>query len=69
MAQLSGTTATFDSVGLREDLEDVIWDLFPADTWALSNLDRVSATAVNHEWQLDTLDAATTNRIVEGNDA
>jgi hypothetical protein len=69
MAQLSGTTATFDSAGLREDLEDVIWDLFPNDTWALSNLDRVDATAVNHEWQLDTLDAATQNKVVEGDDA
>lgn len=69
MAQLSGTTATFDSAGLREDLEDVIWDLFPEDTWALSNLDRVDATAVNHEWQLDSLEAATTNKVVEGDDA
>jgi hypothetical protein len=69
MAQLSGTTATYDSVGLREDLEDVIWDLFPADTWALSNLDRVEATSVNHEWQLDSLDAATSNKVVEGDDA
>ncbi len=69
MAQVSGTTQTFDSAGLREDLEDVIWDLFPNDTWALSNLDKVDATAVFHEWQLDSLDAATVNRQTEGNDA
>src|SRR6476619_5050502 len=69
MAQASGTTATYDSIGLREDLEDVIWDLFPEDTWALTNLDRVDATATFHEWQLDSLDAATTNKTVEGNDA
>lgn len=69
MAQVSGTTQTFDSIGLREDLEDVIWDLFPNDTWALSNLDKVEANAVFHEWQLDSLDAATANRQTEGNDA
>lgn len=69
MAQASGTTATYDSIGLREDLEDVIWDLFPADTWALSNLDKVDGSATFHEWQLDSLDAATANRVVEGNDA
>ncbi len=69
MAQASGTTQTYDSAGLREDLEDVIWDLFPADTWAVSNLDRVDATGTFHEWQLDSLDAATLNRQVEGNDA
>lgn len=66
MAQVSGTTQTFDSAALREDLEDVIWDLFPMDTWALTNLDKVDATAVFHEWALDSLDAATLNRQVEG---
>lgn len=69
MAQVSGTTQTYDSAGLREDLEDVIWDLFPNDTWALTNLDKVDAQATFHEWQLDSLDAATLNRQVEGNDA
>jgi hypothetical protein len=69
MTQVAGTTATYDSIGLREDLEDVIWDLFPEDTWALSNLDRTSATAVFHEHQLDSLDAASTNKVVEGDDA
>ena len=69
MTQLAGTTATYDSIGLREDLEDVIWDLFPEDTWALSNLDRTNGAAVFHEHQLDSLDAASTNKVVEGDDA
>ena len=69
MAQIAGTTQTYDSAGLREDLEDVIWDLFPNDTWALSNLDKVDATATFHEWQLDSLAGATANRQTEGDDA
>lgn len=34
MAQLTGTTDTYDvttAQGMREDLEDTIWDLFPED--------------------------------------
>lgn len=69
MSQVAGTTQTFDSVGIREDLEDVIWDLFPGDTWALTNLDRTDATQAFHEWQFDSLDAATVNRQTEGDDA
>jgi hypothetical protein len=69
MAQVAGTTQTYDSAGLREDLEDVIWDLFPNDTYALSNFDKVDGVATFHEWQLDSLDAATLNRQTEGTDA
>ena len=71
MAQATGTTTVFSvgtAGGLREDLEDKIWDLFAEDTWALSNLDRVQANGVYHEWQLDTLTAAGSNAALEGND-
>lgn len=77
MAIVSGTTWT-GSVGSngfsqnasnREDLEDVIWELDPMDTWALSNLDRVKADAVFHEWLSDKLAAAGTNIVREGDDA
>lgn len=67
MTQITGATDTYDlSTQIREDLEDVIWDLFPADTWALSNLDKVSAESTKHEWQADSLDAATSNAQLEG---
>lgn len=55
--------------GIREDLEDVIWDLFPEDTWAVSNLDKVDATATTHEWLAQQLAAASSNIAVEGDDA
>jgi hypothetical protein len=57
------------SSNIREDLEDVIWELDPMDTWALTNLDRVDATAVFHEWLSDNLAAASANIRIEGNDA
>jgi len=72
MTQLTGTTNTFGVTsggGIREDLEDVIWDLFPEDTWAVSNLDKVEATSTTHEWLAQQLAAAATNIGVEGDDA
>lgn len=75
MAQVTGTTwtnsisGTSMSTNIREDLEDVIWELDPMDTWALSNLDKVDCSAVYHEWLSDTLAGATANRQIEGDDA
>lgn len=72
MTQLTGTTNTFGVTsggGIREDLEDVIWDLFPEDTWAVSNLDKIEATSTTHEWLAQQLAAAATNIGVEGDDA
>jgi hypothetical protein len=72
MTVLTNTTLTFgigSGGGIREDLEDVIWDLFPEDTWAVSNLDKVDATAPTHEWLGQTLAAAAANVGVEGDDA
>lgn len=71
MAELAGTTTTYDvgtAGGLREDLEDVIWDLFPMETYCVSNFERTKAQATYHEWQTDLLAGATANRQVEGNE-
>jgi len=58
------------AIGQREDLIDVIYDISPTDTPILSSLARTKATAVYHEWQTDTLAAATAaNAAVEGADA
>ena len=70
MAIPAGVTETYDmNNSIREDLEDVIWDLAPMDTWALSNLDKVQAEGTKHEWLLDALEAATTNAQLDGDDA
>src|SRR6185503_10087142 len=65
---IGSNSKTFSSNN-REDLEDVIWELDPMDTWALSNLDRVDASAVFHEWLSDNLAAASANVVREGDDA
>lgn len=72
MTQLAGTTDSYrigTAGGIREDLEDVIWDLFPNDTWCLTNLDKTDANAAYHEWLGDALAGATANRQIEGDDA
>jgi hypothetical protein len=64
------TYQTYQSIGNREDLSDVIYDISPTDTPLLNTLARGKATAVYHEWQTDSLSAATTaNAAGEGADA
>lgn len=76
MAFVTGTTwthATANSLtygtNQREDVEDVIWELDPMDTWALTNLPKVDAKATFHEWLSDTLAAPGSNIVEEGNEA
>lgn len=60
----------YDAVGQREDLTDVIYNISPTDTPIMSSIGKTKAMAVNHEWQTDSLAAATTaNALVEGADA
>ena len=53
------TFTAHSAIGQREDLIDVIYDISPTETPILSTLARTKATAVYHEWQTDSLDAAT----------
>jgi hypothetical protein len=72
MAALSGTTQTIgvgSAGGMREDLSDVIHDLFPEDTYCLSNFDRESAASTFTEWLAQELAAPGANAREEGNDA
>ena len=58
------------AVGQREDLSDVIYNISPTETPFMSSIGKTKATAVYHEWQTDSLAAATTaNAAVEGADA
>jgi len=66
MAQPTGVYVTFSSAGLREDLENVIYDISPTDTPFMSMGGRMDAIAVNHEWQTDTLASAADNFNEEG---
>lgn len=72
MTQLAGTTDSYrvgSAGGNREDLEDTIWDLFPDETYCLTNFDKVEASGVYHEHLTDSIVAPTNNRQIEGDDA
>ncbi len=69
MALPVNTFGSFDAVGNREDLSDAIYDISPMETPFVSNIPRVRAYAVSHEWQTDALAAATTQAYLEGDDA
>lgn len=60
---------TVNQVGIREDLEDIIYNIAPMDTVCFSRLSKSKATTVTHEWQTDTLDTASkSNQFTEGDD-
>ena len=70
MAQPTNTFDTYDSIGEREDLSDVIYNISPTDTPFLSSAGKTKSTAVLHEWQTDALAAASTsNAVIEGDEA
>lgn len=69
MTTPTDTTSTYDAVGNREDLSDIIYDISPTQTPFISGIAHTSATATNHEWQTDSLAAAADNAVIEGEDA
>ena len=69
MAIPTGTFQTYNQVGIREDLEDLIYNIAPMDTYVFNHIGKSKATTVTHEWQTDTLDApSATNAWIEGDD-
>lgn len=69
MGQPTGTFSSYDAVGNREDLTDMIWDTSPSETPVLSAIKKTTAKATLHEWQTDALGAAGANAHIEGDDA
>ena len=70
MAQPGQTFSSYDAVGNREDLSNIIYDISPTETPFMSMIDKVKATSTKHEWQTDSLTAASaTNAVIEGDDA
>jgi len=61
------TYQTYTAIGMRQDLTDVIYDISPTDTPFMSSIGKTKASAVLHEWQTDSLAAASlSNFTVEG---
>ncbi len=70
MALPTNTFATYEAIGNREDLSDVIYRIDPTDTPFMNGVEREKASAVNHEWQTQALASAdNTNAQLEGDDA
>lgn len=67
---MSETTAnlTYDAIGNREDLLDIITNISPTETPMFSAFGKTKAKATTHEWLTDSLAAATSNAQIEGDD-
>ena len=68
MAQPTNTFDSYDAKGIREDLQDVIYDISPSETPFYSSVAKVTASNTYHEWQTDALRASADNKHVEGDD-
>ena len=55
MALPSNTFASYEAIGNREDLSDMIYRIDPTDTPFLNGIEREKAAAVFHEWQTQGL--------------
>lgn len=70
MALPTNAFATYEAVGNREDLSDVIYRIDPTETPFMSGIEKEKATAVAHEWQTQALAAVNTgNAQLEGDAA
>ena len=70
MAATVSASKAYDLVGgaLKEDLQDMIYDISPMDTVFLTGAGRGTAKSTTHEWLTDTLTAAANNAAIEGDD-
>lgn len=68
MAKSANVQTSYETVGLREDLADVIYNVDPFDTPFLSAVGRGSASQPTFDWQVDTLEAPAVNAVEEGED-
>ena len=68
MAQPTNTFDSYDANGIRESLEDIIYDVSPEETPFYSACKKVKATNTLHEWQTDALRASAANAHIEGDD-
>ena len=68
MAQPTNTFDSYDARGIREDLQDVIYDISPSETPFYSSVAKVTASNTFHEWQTDALRSSADNKHVEGDD-
>jgi len=59
---------TYQTVGIREDIADIIYSISPTETPFMSGVAKTKATNTLHQWQTDALAAVAANAAVEGAD-
>ena len=60
------TYQTYQAIGNREDLVDIIYSISPTETPFMSGVAKTKATNTLHEWQTDALADVAANAAVEG---
>ena len=68
MAQPTNTFDSYDARGIREDLQDVIYNVDPEETPFYTASAKLRATNTLHEWQTDALRNSADNAHIEGDD-
>ena len=68
MAIVANTFTTYDAIGVREQLDDLIYNIAPTDTPFMSGIGKGKASNVFFEWQTDTLASAANNAQLDGDD-
>ena len=69
MAQPTNTYDAYDVIGQREGLTNILENISPTETPFQSNIGRSKATSILHEFQTDSLSAAASNAVIEGDDS
>ena len=68
MASPTNTVQTYNTIGNREDLSDIITRISPTTTPFMSGIGKSKASNTLHEWQTQDLSAAANNAQIEGDD-
>ena len=68
MAQPTNTFDSYDAVGIREDLSDIITNVSPEETPFHTKSRKTTAKNTLVEWQTDALRSSTTNAHIEGDE-
>lgn len=66
MAQPTNTFDSYDAVGIREDLSDIITNISPEETPFHTKSRKTTASNTLVEWQTDSLRSSATNAHIEG---
>ena len=70
MAVDTSAALTYSVVGIKENIEDILYNDDPEDTPFITSIDRESAGQKLHQWQTIGLDTpSTSNAVAEGDDA